>query len=185
MFADDATSAPAEFLAFRTVPTPIGDILLAATAVGIVRVGLPTENPHLVATEVASRLGVPVRETSSLLDTAQTQLVEYFARERLRFDIPLDWRFSDGFDLQVQRQLRHIPYGSTCSYKEVAKAIGNPHAMRAVGASCGANPLPILVPCHRVIRANGDLGGYRGGLPTKVALLTLEKQMRAQGEQAP
>lgn len=185
MSTDDETPTPAEYLAFRTVSTPIGDILLAATAVGIVRVGLPTEHPHLVTTEVAQRLGVPVRETSSLLDTAQTQLEEYFVGERLRFSLPLDWRFSDGFDLRVHQQLRHIPYGTTCSYKEVAEAIGNPHAMRAVGASCGANPLPILVPCHRVIRANGDLGGYRGGLPTKVALLTLEKQMRAQGEQAP
>ncbi|WQD13900.1 MAG: methylated-DNA--[protein]-cysteine S-methyltransferase [Lawsonella clevelandensis] len=107
-------------------------------------------------------------------------------REQLRFDIPLDWRFSDGFDLQVQRQLRHIPYNTTYLVpKRVPRQSETLSAMRAVGDSCGANPLPILVPCHPVIHANGDLGGYRGGLPTKVAFSTLEKQMRAQGEQAP
>lgn len=184
MSADGTTPAPAEFLAFRTVASPIGDIFLAATAVGIVRVGLPTEHANLLTHELISHLEVPVRETASVLDTAQRQLEEYFAGERLRFELPLDWRLSDGFDLQVQQQLSTIPYGTTCSYKDVAEAIGNPYAMRAVGASCGANPLPILIPCHRVIRANGDLGGYRGGLPTKVALLTLEKQMLAQEDQA-
>ena len=99
---------------------------------------------------------------------------EYFAGRRRVFDVPLDYTLSSGFRQVVQRYLPHIGYGHTQSYKEVAECVGNPKAVRAVGTACATNPLPVVVPCHRVLRTDGSLGGYIGGLDVKHALLTLE-----------
>ena len=110
---------------------------------------------------------------SPVLQAAETQLREYFAGERLAFDLPLAPRGTP-FQLQVWQALARIPYGSTVSYAQLAQAVGNPEAMRAVGAANGRNPLPIVLPCHRVIGADGSLTGFGGGLPTKQFLLQLE-----------
>ena len=98
--------------------------------------------------------------------------------ELTEFDLPLDWRLTDGFRKKVQRAIARIPYGKTRSYTEIARSAGNERAVRAAGTACGSNPLPIVVPCHRVLRSGGALGGYGGGLPMKEALLRLEGSLR-------
>jgi methylated-DNA-[protein]-cysteine S-methyltransferase len=110
------------------------------------------------------------------LDEAARQVEEYFAGTRHRFDLPLDYRLSGGFRRTVQQLLPSIEYGHTLSYKQVAELVGNPKAVRAVGTACATNPLPVVVPCHRVLRTDGALGGYIGGLDAKTTLLALEKE---------
>ena len=109
------------------------------------------------------------------LDAVATQLEEYFAGTRHAFDLPLDHALSSGFRQEVQCFLPHIGYGRTLTYKEVAAQVGNPTAVRAVGTACATNPLPVVVPCHRVLRSDGGLGGYLGGLEAKTTLLDLER----------
>ncbi len=113
-------------------------------------------------------------EAPARLDEARRELDLYFDGKLAEFDLPLDWQLSDGFRKKVQQAINRIPYGRTRSYTEVARSAGNERAVRAAGTACGANPLPIVVPCHRVLRSGGALGGYGGGLPMKEALLKLE-----------
>jgi methylated-DNA-[protein]-cysteine S-methyltransferase len=119
-------------------------------------------------------VGPRILQARAGLEAAARQLDEYFARRRRRFDLPLDWRLSDGFRRRVLHHLGDIAYGSTASYAAVAAAVGHPRAARAVGTACATNPLPVVVPCHRVVRSDGSLGGYGGGIPAKQALLQLE-----------
>lgn len=107
-------------------------------------------------------------------DPASRQLAEYFAGERREFDVPLDLHGVTPFRAEVLRELAKVPYGEITTYAELARAVGNPKAVRAVGSACATNPLPILIPCHRVLRADGSLGGYRGGTEAKRFLLRLE-----------
>ena len=107
-------------------------------------------------------------------DTVTQQLREYFAGQRREFDLPLDLSGVTPFRAEVLRELSKVPYGETTTYAELARAVGNPKAVRAVGSACATNPLPILIPCHRVLRADGSLGGYRGGEAAKRFLLRLE-----------
>lgn len=173
--ADTAATEGLLDVAYRTVDSPIGALLLAATDNGLVRVAFASEGFDEVLDDLAAKVGSRVLQHHRRLDPVATELDEYFAGRRHSFDLPLDLRLSSGFRQIVQRHLPRIAYGSTQSYKTVAELVGNPRAVRAVGTACATNPLPVVVPCHRVLRTDGSLGGYRGGLAAKTALLELER----------
>lgn len=161
-------------VAYTTVDSPVGPLLLAATEAGLVRVAFEREGHDLVLESLAGRVSPRILKSPGRLDAAARQLDEYFTGRRTDFDIALDYRLSSGFRQLVQQYLPHISYGHTQSYREVAELVGNPKAVRAVGSACATNPLPVVVPCHRVLRTDGTLGGYIGGLEAKSALLSLE-----------
>lgn len=162
-------------VAYRIMETPVGPLLLAATAKGLVRVAFEREGFETVLGVLAAKLSPRVLEYPKRLDPVAAELEEYFAGRRQNFDVPLDYALSSGFRRIVQRHLPRIDYGRTQSYKEVAELVGNPKAVRAVGTACATNPLPVVVPCHRVLRTDGSLGGYIGGLDAKAVLLNLER----------
>jgi methylated-DNA-[protein]-cysteine S-methyltransferase len=161
-------------IGYRTIDTPIGQLLLAATDQGLVRVAFALEGHDLVLDRLASAISPRILHAPSRLDEAARQLDEYFAGTRTRFELRLDWRLTKGFRLSVIQQLPGIEYGHTASYAEMASAAGNPRAVRAAGSACATNPLPIVVPCHRVVRSDGTIGQYLGGTPAKMTLLELE-----------
>ncbi|MEL4356811.1 MULTISPECIES: methylated-DNA--[protein]-cysteine S-methyltransferase [unclassified Luteococcus] len=158
----------------HTVDSPIGPLLLVATEAGLVRVAFAGEGFPTVLEGVTRTLDARPVEDPSRLGAAARQLEEYFAGTRRTFDLPLDRRLSTGFRRTVQDRLSSIGYGQTRTYAQLAEEVGNPRAVRAVGSACATNPLPVVVPCHRVLRSNGSLGGYLGGLGAKAALLALE-----------
>jgi methylated-DNA-[protein]-cysteine S-methyltransferase len=161
-------------VAYRTLDTPVGPLLLAATQHGLVRVAYETEGFTSVLEKLAARLSPRVLQAPRRLDPVARELEEYFAGARRAFDLPLDYALSARFRQLVQRYLPGIVFGRTQTYRAVAEQVGNPQAVRAVGTACATNPLPIVVPCHRVVRTDGTLGGYIGGLEAKAALLHLE-----------
>jgi len=161
-------------VAFTTVSTPVGVLLLAATEEGLVRVAYAREDHEAVLQDLARRISPRVLHAPARLAPAVRQLEEYFAGTRTGFDLPLDRSLSHGFRRLVQEHLPEIGYGRTESYGAVARSVGRPQAVRAVGTACATNPLPVVVPCHRVLRGDGGLGGYVGGLEAKAALLELE-----------
>ena len=161
-------------VAYRTVDSPVGPLLLAATPAGLVRVAYETEDHDTVLQALADRISPRVLRAPARTDDAARQLEEYFAGRRRTFDVALDWSLTAGFRGTVLHHLADIAYGSTASYKAVAALAGNPRAVRAVGTACATNPLPVVVPCHRVVRSDGAMGGYLGGVDAKRALLTLE-----------
>jgi methylated-DNA-[protein]-cysteine S-methyltransferase len=152
--------------------SPVGPLTLAATPEGLVRVGFGTEEG--VLEDLAAAVSPRVVRLPARLDDLRRQLDEYFAGRRHRFEVPLDRRLSHGYRRQVLEALSDVPYGETVSYKDLAVRTGNPGASRAVGTAMATNPLPIVVPCHRVLLSGGALGGYGGGIETKVWLLRLE-----------
>lgn len=162
-------------VAYRKIDTPVGPLLLAATETGLVRVAFEREGFEHALQTLAEKVSPRVLNAPQRLDPAARELEEYFAGGRSEFGVPLDHRLSAGFRQSVQRYLPSIGYGHTRSYKEVAASVGSPKAVRAVGTACATNPLPVVVPCHRVLRSDGGLGGYIGGLDAKDTLLTLEK----------
>lgn len=170
----DATVAGLLDVAYRTLDTPVGTLLLAATEQGLVRVAFDIEDHDLVLVSLAEKISPRILLSPGRLDTAARQLSEYFAGSRRVFDVPLDFRLSSGFRRSVLAHLPDIAYGRTESYAQVAAAAGSPRAVRAVGSACATNPIPVLVPCHRVVRSDGSFGGYRGGAAAKELLLTLE-----------
>ncbi|QCQ92866.1 methylated-DNA--[protein]-cysteine S-methyltransferase [Rhodococcus sp. SGAir0479] len=161
-------------LGYRSVDTPVGRLLLVASEVGLVRVAYPREDHDAVLAMLARQVSPRILEAPTRLDAAARQLDEYFVHRRTRFDVPLDLRLASGFRRTVLTRLPDIAYGSTASYAQVAEAAGSPRAVRAVGTACATNPLPLFVPCHRVVRSDGGMGQYAGGVDTKRALLTLE-----------
>ncbi|MFF0903492.1 UNVERIFIED_CONTAM: methylated-DNA--[protein]-cysteine S-methyltransferase [Kocuria sp. CPCC 205316] len=161
-------------VAYTTVSTPVGVLLLAATEEGLVRVAYAREDHEVVLQDLARRISPRVLRAPARLAPAVRQLEEYFAGTRTRFELPLDRSLSHGFRRLVQEHLPEIGYGRTESYGAVARSVGRPQAVRAVGTACATNPLPVVVPCHRVLRSDGGLGGYVGGLEAKTALLELE-----------
>jgi methylated-DNA-[protein]-cysteine S-methyltransferase len=162
-------------VAYRTLDTPVGTLLLAATERGLVRVAYAAENHDSVLQTLADRISPRVLNAPARLDPVAAELDEYFAGRRRSFDVPLDWRLSAGFRRTVLNHLAaDIGYGHTATYAKVAQLAGNPKAVRAVGTACATNPLPVVVPCHRVVRADGGIGGYLGGVQAKRTLLTLE-----------
>lgn len=159
---------------YRTVDSPVGALLLAATPAGLVRVAFDREGFDAVLESLAARLGPRVLHAPARLDEVARQLEQYFTGRRTAFDVPLDRALSTGFRGAVHAYLPRIAYGHTASYGEVAAALGSPRAVRAVGTACATNPLPVVVPCHRVLRSDGSVGGYRGGAEAKTTLLALE-----------
>ena len=168
----------ADGIVYEVVDSPVGPLLLAATVAGLVRVAFSGEDHGAVLTGLSGTAGGPARRRPERLAEAAGELDEYFAGRRDVFDLPLDLRRVGGFRRAVLDRLPKIGRGATATYAEVAAGTGNPAAARAVGAACGANPLPIVVPCHRVVRGDGSLGGYQGGTETKRMLLDLEASWR-------
>ena len=169
-----ATSAGILDVAYRTLDTPLGALLLAATEVGLVRVAYAREDHDRVLEQLANRISPRVLRAPARLDVAAREIEDYFGGRRTVFDLPLDLQLSSGFRRTVLTHLPDIAYGSTASYAALAAAAGNPRAVRAVGTACATNPLPIVVPCHRVVRSDGTVGQYIGGVDAKKTLLALE-----------
>jgi methylated-DNA-[protein]-cysteine S-methyltransferase len=161
-------------VAYRTLDSPLGSLLLAATPAGLVTVAYPVQDHDAVLTALADRISPRVVHAALRLDGIARQLDEYFTGHRHTFDLPIDLQLAHGFRRTVLEHLRGVGYGTTTSYAGLAAAAGNPAAVRAVGTACATNPLPIVVPCHRVIRSDGSAGRYVGGEAAKAALLTLE-----------
>lgn len=157
-----------------SVDTVIGRLHLAATPHGLVRLSFAHEDAQTFVDGLAAELGPRVLEDADLLQPAARQVEEYLAGRRRSFDLPLDLRLAHGFRRTVVEHLRTIPYGGTETYAEVAAAVGHPRAVRAAGTACARNPLPLVVPCHRVLRSDGSVGQYAGGSELKRRLLALE-----------
>jgi methylated-DNA-[protein]-cysteine S-methyltransferase len=167
-FAQTAAESGALDVAYATVDSPFGPLLVAASARGLLRLALMEE----LAEQVSPR----ILQAPGRLDPLRRQLEEYFAGSRRRFEFPIDWRLVHGFGRDVLRVTAHIPYGKVSTYGDVAVQTGRPKASRAVGNALGANPMPIVIPCHRVVRTGGGLGGYTGGIHRKERLLQLESR---------
>jgi methylated-DNA-[protein]-cysteine S-methyltransferase len=161
-------------IAYTTMDTPVGILLLAATEKGLLRVAYESEDLDKVLDNIGTKVSRRILKAPKRLDNAAFEIDEYFSKKRKSFDLTLDLSLSSGFRQLAQKHLPQIGYGTTESYKQVAAIVGNPKAMRAVGSACATNPLPIVIPCHRVLRTDGSLGGYIGGLAAKTALLTME-----------
>jgi methylated-DNA-[protein]-cysteine S-methyltransferase len=159
---------------YATIDSPVGSLLVAQTRRGLVRVSYPEIPWDKVLLELAEDLSPRVLESRTELDAVRRQLDEYFEGKRTDFDLKLDWRLSHGFKRRVLSQTARIPFGHVSTYKTLATAAGSPRAARAAGNALGANPIPIVVPCHRVLHTGGGLGGYGGGLDRKEFLLKLE-----------
>jgi methylated-DNA-[protein]-cysteine S-methyltransferase len=172
--AERATTEGVLDVAYRIIDSPVGPLLIAATERGLVRVAYEREGHEGILQQLADRLSPRILEAPARLGSAARQIDEYFAGRRHAFDLPLDLSLSAGFRRTVLQHLGEIPFGVTESYTEVARAVGSPKAVRAVGTACATNPLPVVVPCHRVLRSDGSLGGYIGGLDAKTFLLHLE-----------
>jgi methylated-DNA-[protein]-cysteine S-methyltransferase len=161
-------------IAYRAVDTPVGPLLLATTPAGLVRVAYAREDFGAVLTSLADRISPRILLAPKRLDDAARQFDDYFTRRRHGFDLPLDLRLARGFRRTVLEHLPEVGYGRTVSYAELAAEVGSPRAVRAVGTACATNPLPLVIPCHRVVRSDGAPGGYIGGTEIKRVLLDLE-----------
>jgi methylated-DNA-[protein]-cysteine S-methyltransferase len=162
-------------VAFATLESPVGTLLLAATDRGLVRVSyLDGQGMDDALEELARRVSPRVLSVPRRLDEGRRELEQYFAGKRRAFELALDWRLTQGFGRRVLEATARIPFGAVSTYKRVASDAGSPRGSRAAGNALGANPLPIVVPCHRVLHSTGGLGGYTGGLERKVALLGVE-----------
>ncbi len=161
-------------VAYRTVDTPYGPLLLAATEQGLVRVAWSREGHDRVLAQLAERVSPRILRAPGRLDRAAREVEEFLDRRRTAFDLPLDLRLAAGFRRAVLTRLTEVGYGRTVSYGQLAVAAGSPRAVRAVGTACATNPLPLVIPCHRVVRGDGSPGQYNGGPEVKRALLDLE-----------
>lgn len=161
-------------LAYCELDSPVGALLAVASADGLLKLGYPNRPVDEQLEWLAAAVSPRLLEAPARLEPVRRELDEYFAGERRSFDLPLDWRLTTGFVNRVLRETARIPFGETRSYAEMAAGAGSPRAFRAAGSALGANPIPIVVPCHRVLRSGGALGGYGGGLEVKRRLLELE-----------
>lgn len=161
-------------VAYAEIDSPVGSLLVAGTDTGLVRIGWESSDRDRILSQLAAAVGPRVLEAPARLDGVRRELDEYFEGRRREFDLELDWRLTSGFTRAVLTETARIPFGATRTYGEVAAAAGSPRAFRAAGTALGANPIPIVVPCHRVLRSGGALGGYGGGLEVKRALLEIE-----------
>src|SRR3954466_5255067 len=162
-------------VAYATLDTPLGQAAVAATPRGLVRVALPNESLDDMLSGIASKLSPRVLEYPARLDEARRELEQYFEGRRDHFELELDWRLSHpGFYRRVLRATARVPFGEVITYRDAAKRAGSPRAFRAAGSALGSNPIPIVVPCHRVVRAGGDVGNYGGGPKLKRFLLEQE-----------
>jgi len=161
-------------VSYGLVDTRFGRWFVAATAKGLVRLAFHADPVEEVVADLARRVSPRVLEAPGRVDAVRRELDEYLEGRRRTFDLPLDWRLVQGFSARVLHATARIPYGGVSTYRDVAARAGNPRAMRAAGNALGANPLPIVVPCHRVVRTGGQIGNYGGGTDMKRALLLLE-----------
>ena len=179
--AELARRADAEGLldvAYGFADSPLGPLTVIVTDRGLVRLSYAHEAIDEQLDEIAARLSPRILESPDRTDAVRRQLDEYFAGRRRRFEVPIDWRLVGGFTGEVLRATARIPFGTVSSYRDVATEAGSPNAYRAAGNALGSNPIPIVVPCHRVLHSGGGLGGYGGGLERKEFLLKLEGAIR-------
>ncbi|MBS1888429.1 MAG: methylated-DNA--[protein]-cysteine S-methyltransferase [Actinobacteria bacterium] len=162
-------------VAYATADSPFGTLLLARTPQGLVRLALPNEDVDATLADLAGRISPRVLEAPGRLEEERRELDAYFAGRRRSFDLPIDWQLSHGFLLRARQGIAAIPYGETRTYADLARTAGNERAVRAAGSACSRNPIPLVVPCHRVIRSDGALGLYAGGVEMKERLLELER----------
>jgi methylated-DNA-[protein]-cysteine S-methyltransferase len=182
-FTRAADSAGLLDVSYATTDSPVGSLLLAATPAGLVRIAyIDFEREDAVLAELAELVSPRVLAVARKLDQPRRELEQYFTGGRHAFDVPIDWQLTKGFARRVLAATADIPYGEVSSYREVATVAGSPRGFRAAGNALGSNPIPIVVPCHRVLHAGGGLGGYTGGLERKRTLLGIE---RGQNELAP
>jgi methylated-DNA-[protein]-cysteine S-methyltransferase len=163
-------------VAYATADSPFGKLLLARTPKGLVRVGLPNEDFDEMLVDLAGRVSPRVLEDPGGLDRERQALDAYFEGRPHDMGLPIDWQLSHGFLLRAREGIAAIPYGETRTYTDLARGAGNERAVRAAGSACSRNPIPLVVPCHRVLRSDGSLGGYAGGLEMKQRLLEMENQ---------
>jgi methylated-DNA-[protein]-cysteine S-methyltransferase len=175
-FADRAERAGLLDVAYRTIDSPVGKLLVAATPAGLVRVAYEREDFDAVLDGLATRVSLRILAAPRRLEGITRQLDEYFARRRQSFEVAVDLGVTSGFRRHVLGYLPTIGYGRTSSYASVAAAVDNPRAVRAVATACATNPIPLVIPCHRVIRSDGRIGDYVGGTDVKRRLLDLEAQ---------
>ena len=161
-------------VAYASIDSPFGPVVLAATDRGVVRLNLPAYDADEFLARISTEISPAILESPARLDPVRRQLDEYFEGRLKRFTVPLDWQLIHGFQEKVLRATYSIPYGETLTYGEVAAEAGNPRAFRAAGTALGRNPIPLIVPCHRVTRSGGDPGNYGGGPEMKKSLLKLE-----------
>jgi len=161
-------------VSYAAVDSPFGSLLAASTERGLVRLAFPEENVDAVLERLATRLSPCIVEAPSAPQPVLRELDEYFSGRRREFDMDLDWSLIGPFGQRVLQVTSEIPYGGVLSYSEVAAEAGSPRGSRAAGNALGSNPIPIVIPCHRVLRTGGNLGGYGGGLDRKRWLLELE-----------
>jgi methylated-DNA-[protein]-cysteine S-methyltransferase len=173
-FAEEVAAGGGADVAFATVDSPFGPLTAATTSRGLVRLAFPDEGPDAVVDFLARRLSPRIVEAPARLDAVRRELDEYFSGGRRSFEMALDWALIGAFGRRVLRATARIPFGAVSSYREVAARAGSPAGSRAAGGALGANPIPIVIPCHRVLRTGGGLGGYAGGLERKRFLLELE-----------
>ncbi|MGI8594391.1 MAG: methylated-DNA--[protein]-cysteine S-methyltransferase [Solirubrobacteraceae bacterium] len=173
-FVDRAAAEGLADVAYATVDSPLGPLLAAATPRGLVRLAYDHNDFDAVLDRLAARTSPRVIEAPGRLDEVRRELEDYFAGDRRHFELAIDWALVGPFARRVLEATAGIAYGDLSTYKEVAARAGNPRASRATGNALGANPVPIVVPCHRVVRTGGGLGGYTGGLDNKRALLAIE-----------
>jgi methylated-DNA-[protein]-cysteine S-methyltransferase len=177
--AADEGAAP---ILYAEVDSPVGRLVAVKTPRGLARVAYELENGGLdsILDDVAFKLSPAIVEAPAQLDAVRRELDEYFEGRRQNFDLDLDWSLSTpGFRRRVLQECARIPFGATSTYKAMAIAAGSPTAFRAAGGALGSNPIPIVVPCHRVLSSSGGLGGYTGGLERKRLLLSIEGGMLA------
>lgn len=172
--ADRAVADGTLDVAVRTIESPFGPLLVAVTPLGVVRVAFALEDHDQVLGDLARRVSPRILETARRTDAVARELAEYFDGRRRRFDLAVDLRLVGGFRRRVVEALGRIPYGATRTYGALAATLDNPRAVRAVGSACAHNPVPVIVPCHRVVRSDGTIGNYLGGTDAKRALLDLE-----------
>jgi methylated-DNA-[protein]-cysteine S-methyltransferase len=161
-------------VAYAVADSPLGPLTIAATQRGLVTLAYPNRALETVLEDLSRRLSPRVLEAPARLDAVRRELDEYFEGDRERFDLPLDWSLTRGFARKVLQATARIGFGEVSTYKQVAERAGSPRAVRAAGNALGSNPIPVIVPCHRVLRTGGALGGYTGGLEKKQYLLSLE-----------
>ena len=167
-------------VAYASVDSPFGRLLVARTDRGVVRLALPKHRTEHrsddeVLEDLATYVSARVLESPSQLDEERRELEEYFEGKRNHFDVPVDWKLTPaGFRNRALHAVARIPYGETRTYADIAEQAGNPRAFRAAGTACGRNPIPLIVPCHRVVQSGGGIGNYGGGPEMKRALLDLE-----------
>ncbi len=172
---DAAAAAGLLDVAYARLDSPVGPLVLASTPQGLARLAYIDEGQEeAVMEDIAARLSPRILSAPRRLDEPRRELDEYFAGRRRAFDLTLDLRLLSDFTRRVLTATAEIPYGEVATYKDVATAAGSPRGFRAAGNALGSNPLPIVLPCHRVLHSGGGLGGYTGGLARKRVLLEIE-----------